>query len=125
MSEVIEGGDLVFHSGGQKGGYMSGGMQINSMFLTEGISPLLRSGNLLIPAGLAIMGGKKNTNTQKTTIFDRDDTSNSGVIDSDLYNKLLGLCSTVTEKKNKTRKRKAKIYKKKTLKKKIKRKNTR
>ena len=115
MSEVIEGGDLVFHSGGQKGGYMSGGMQINSMFLTEGISPLLRSGNLLIPAGLAIMGGKKNTNTQKTTIFDRDDTSNSGVIDSDLYNKLLGLCSTVTERKNKTRKRKAKIYKKKQI----------
>tara|TARA_Y100000389_G_scaffold46738_1_gene41781 strand:- start:387 stop:764 length:378 start_codon:yes stop_codon:yes gene_type:complete len=125
MNEVIEGGDLVFHSGGQKGIYMSGGMQINSMFLTEGISPLLRSGNLLIPAGLAIMGGKKNTNTQKTTIFDRDDTSNSGVVDSDLYNKLLGLCSTVTERKNKTRKRKAKIYKKKTLKKKIKRKKTR
>ena len=82
MSEVIEEGDLVFYNGGQENGYMSGGMQINSMFLTEGISPLLRSGNLLIPAGLAIMGGKKKNNYKnKTTIFDKDDTGNSGVID--------------------------------------------
>ena len=117
---IIEGGDLVFYSGGNKGGYMSGGMQINNLLLNNGISPLLRHGNLLVPAGLTMIGGgnKIKQNQSKTTIFDRDNTDNNGVIDEDLYNKLLGLCSTVEEKKNKTRKRRPKKYRKKSLKKK-------
>ena len=81
---------------------------------------MLRHGNLLVPAGLTMIGGgnKIKQNQSKTTIFDRDNTDNNGVIDEDLYNKLLGLCSTVEEKKNKTRKRRPKKYRKKSLKKK-------
>tara|TARA_Y100000389_G_scaffold144574_1_gene142941 strand:- start:401 stop:814 length:414 start_codon:yes stop_codon:yes gene_type:complete len=137
MSDVIEGGDLVFYNGGglNNGQYMSGGMQINNMFLTEGISPFIRSANLLVPAGLAMIGGNnKNNYKNKTTIFDKDDTGNSGVIDDDLYNKLLGLCSDVenkeskidkkskkkTKKKNKKLKLKLKLNRKKTKKKKLK-----
>lgn len=125
MSEVIEGGDLVFYNGGgrENGPYMSGGMQINSMFLTKGISPFIRSANLLVPAGLAMIGGNnKNNYKNKTTIFDKDDTGNSGVIDDDLYNKLLGLCSDVENKESKTVKEPKTVKKstKKTKKKKLK-----
>lgn len=127
MSEVIEEGDLVFYNGGgrENGPYMSGGMQINSMFLTEGISPFIRSANLLVPAGLAMIGGNnKNNYKNKTTIFDKDDTGNSGVIDDDLYNKLLGLCSDVENKESKTDKKSTKKTKKKKLKLKLNRKKT-
>tara|TARA_B100001093_G_scaffold303008_1_gene288980 strand:+ start:4802 stop:5212 length:411 start_codon:yes stop_codon:yes gene_type:complete len=101
--------DLVITKEGKN--VMSGGYKIDNIFLQNNISPFKTDNsdnqeggnvssifsNLAVPAGLLLL----QQNTNKTTFTNMYNKENNGVIDSSLYDKLLGIASGKKEKKEK------------------------
>ncbi len=112
--------DLVMTREGKN--VMSGGYKIDNLFLQNNISPFKTDNsdnqeggnissmfsNLAVPAGLLLLQQKTNKKTF-TNMYNKD---SSEVIDSSLYDKLLGIASGKKEKKvKKERKRKTRTKK--------------
>lgn len=112
--------DLVITKEGKN--VMSGGYKIDNLFLQNNISPFKTDNsnnqeggnissmfsNLAVPAGLLLLQQKTN----KKTFSNMYNTDSSEVIDSSLYDKLLGIASGKKEKKvKKQRKRKTRTKK--------------
>lgn len=112
--------DLVITKEGKN--IMSGGYKIDNLFLQNNISPFKTDNsnnqeggnissmfsNLAVPAGLLLLQQKTNKKTF-TNMYNKD---SSEVIDSSLYDKLLGIASGKKEKKvKKERKRKTRTKK--------------
>ena len=112
--------DLVITKEGKN--VMSGGYKIDNIFLQNNISPFKTDNsdnqeggnvssifsNLAVPAGLLLL----QQNTNKTTFTNMYNKENNGVIDSSLYDKLLGISNSKKEKKVKpARKRKTRTRK--------------
>tara|TARA_X000000368_G_C22999642_1_gene698365 strand:- start:1006 stop:1416 length:411 start_codon:yes stop_codon:yes gene_type:complete len=115
----ITANDLVITKEGKN--VMSGGYKIDNIFLQNGISPFKTDNtnnqeggnissmfsNLAVPAGLLLLQQKTN----KKTFTNMYNTNNTQVIDSSLYDKLLGI---VNSKKETIEKKTKKVRKKKT-----------
>ena len=112
--------DLVITKEGKN--VMSGGYKIDNLFLQNNISPFKTDNssnqeggnvssmfsNLAVPAGLLLLQQKTN----KKTFSNMYNKASSEVIDSSLYDKLLGIASGKKEKKvKKERKRKTRTKK--------------
>ena len=112
--------DLVITKEGKN--VMSGGYKIDNLFLENDISPLTTDNsknqeggnissmfsNLAVPAGLLLLQQKINKKTF-SNMYNKD---SSEVIDSNLYDKLLGIASGKKEKKvKKERKKKTRTKK--------------
>ena len=112
--------DLVITKEGKN--VMSGGYKIDNLFLQNNISPFKTDNssnqeggnvssmfsNLAVPAGLLLLQQKTNKKTF-SSMYNKD---SSEIIDSTLYDKLLGIASGKKEKKvKKERKRKTRTKK--------------
>ena len=116
--------DLVITREGKN--VMSGGYKIDNLFLENNISPLSTDNsnnqeggnissmfsNLAVPAGLLLLQQKVNKHTF-SNMYNKD---NSQVVDSSLYDKLLGIASGKKETSAKKEK-KLKVKKRTTRKK--------
>ena len=116
--------DLVITKEGKN--VMSGGYKIDNLFLENNISPLTTDNsknqeggnissmfsNLAVPAGLLLLQQKVNKHTF-SNMYNKD---SSEVIDSSLYDKLLGIASGKKEVSSKKEK-KLKVKKRTTRKK--------
>jgi len=116
----ITANDLVITKEGKN--VMSGGYKIDNIFLQNNISPFKTDNsdnqeggnissmfsNLAVPAGLLLLQQKTNKKTF-SNMYNKD---NNQVIDSSLYDKLLGISNSKKEKKVKpARKRKTRTRK--------------
>ncbi len=109
----ITANDLVITKEGKN--VMSGGYKIDNLFLQNNISPFKTDNsnnqeggnissifsNLAVPTGLLLL----QQNTNKKTFSNMYNKENSEVIESSLYDKLLGIASGKKEKKVKPEKK--------------------
>tara|TARA_B100000963_G_C22637723_1_gene678517 strand:- start:5872 stop:6273 length:402 start_codon:yes stop_codon:yes gene_type:complete len=109
----ITANDLVITKEGKN--VMSGGYKIDNLFLQNNISPFKTDNsnnqeggnissifsNLAVPTGLLLL----QQNTNKKTFSNMYNKQNSEVIESSLYDKLLGIASGKKEKKVKPEKK--------------------